>query len=140
MSSYSTPVITFTGTNNNGAYTFAPSTWDVSEDRSSYIQVSLETLKPSVVPPTGGSTTSTAYSIDYANKVDATDFVVTGLSWVGVQGSHAVFRAVGFNDNWNGSIKLSATPDFLTTTTTTTTATAPYITTTTTPYIFSASD
>jgi hypothetical protein len=148
MSSYSTPVVTFMGTNNNGTYTFAPSTWDVNEDGSSYIRVSLETLKPSTVTSTVTDvTTTTTYSIDYT-KVTNVDFAVSGLSWVGVQGSHAVFSAVGFNDSWNGSIKLSAANDFVTATTTTTTpispapVTPPYITTTTTTtsYTFSQTD
>lgn len=141
MSSYSTPVFSFMGTNNNGTYTFAPSTWDVNEDGSSNIRVSLETLKPSTVTSTVTDvTTTTTYVIDYT-KVTNADFAVTGLSWVGVQGSHAVFSAVGFNDSWVGSIKLSAA-DFVTATTTTTTTTAipPVATTTITPYTFSQTD
>lgn len=145
MSTYSPPVLF--GSTFGANPTFAPSTFEVNEDGSSYIRVGLETLKPfSVTPPTsGGTTTSTTYSINYA-KVTAADFLVTGLSWVGLENTfgvqNAVFRAVGFDDDWTGSIKLSSNYDFVssTTTTTTNTATPPITTTTTTPYAFSQAD
>jgi len=151
MSSYSPPV--FFGKTSGATITFAPSTFDVNEDGSSYIRVGLETLKPSPMTSTVTDvTTTTTYSIDYT-KVSAVDFTVTNLSWVGLENTYgvqsAVFRAVGFDDNWDGSIKLSANYDFVTSTTTTNTlisprpANPPYETTTTTTptrYTFSSAD
>lgn len=56
------------------------------------------------------------YNFDIGN-VDATDFTTTGLNFVGIEtvlnNTSAVFQAVDFDDNWQGSITLKPSQNFI---------------------------